>query len=164
MRDDEDRKGRSWSQREIEEAEAWLLHFGILTAERVAAMNTGEKYYSYLSSDRHRRSPHIKQVGNGQWINTKSNKELFVVSNLRGAEQTLDQLLRIDEVIDEIEKFVVAANGGTKFDESLQQEAIDQKWDTATDQSLSFLKEMGLIPGTAVEFKIFYMLRAGVCS
>ena len=59
---------------------------------------------------------------------------------------------------------MVAANGGTKFDESLQQEAIDQKWDTATDQFLSFLKEMGLIPGTAVEFKIFYMLRAGVCS
>ena len=89
MRDDEDRKGRSWSQREIEEAEAWLLHFGILTAERVAAMNTGEKYYSYLSSDRHRRSPHIKkkpEMGSGSILKATRS---FLLSRISAARNKL---------------------------------------------------------------------------
>ena len=158
------RIGVPWPQHNVNMAEAWLFHcFGFYAAEQIAAMDdawvagrVGKGHYKYpkLYDDQPKyfTVKKLTQIKVGHWRKGANSKEIFVVSNLGDGDQTLDQLLRTEEVIDVIVQHLIASSGATKAEETFQTKAIVAKWCLKGEAFVAFLEQTKLIPHGAAEY------------
>ena len=144
---------RRWPQHNVDAAEYWLFHcFGLYIAEHIAVMDAARvigstyEYPNLHDEPKFFSKMQLKQIKAGHWVKGDNQREIFVVSNLGDGDQTLEQLLRTEEVINAIAQYLIDQNGATKAENKIQRTAIRNKWFfKAAEAFLSFLKEAGLI-------------------